>query len=230
MAYSAPHLYVTWGGPAYNDQESWQTGVRFAPIPDGPWSIDFDGPQQIAEALQDPLEAWWTGGTVPFSVAATLGWVKVAQVGPDGRYVPVEGNPGIAEWTPPTPGPSSGVPAPQLSIAVTLDSGSRLGRARTGRSYLPPANINISGTTGLITENGANACRDTFATLLAAMRDEINTVVVTGILQPAIMSEIGQGQTRQVQSVRVGRVIDTQRRRRSSIPELYSPNVPIPGA
>jgi hypothetical protein len=227
VVYASPHLYVTMGGPSYDDQETWQTGVRFAPVPPADWSIDFTGPQEIAEDLITPVSTWWTSSVIPFSVAAQLAWVKVAQIGPDGRYVPVEGNPGIAEITPPTPGPSSGVPAPQLSVAVTLDSGSRLGRARTGRCYLPPANINVSGTSGLISENGANAVRDSFAGLLADMRDIINAVVVTGILQPAIMSEIGSGTTRQVQGVRVGRVIDTQRRRRRGLPESYTALAPV---
>ncbi|MGV1089627.1 MAG: hypothetical protein ACOYBX_16765, partial [Mycobacterium sp.] len=109
--------------------------------------------------------------------------------------------------------------APQLSIEVGLWSGSKFGRANYGKMYLPHTRMLLDPGTPRV--SAANA--STTATAMAAFITGLNGSAGgwTGTPEVQVMSRVGSGTTKTVTTVRVGRVIDTQRRRRDRLIEDY---------
>jgi len=137
---------------------------------------------------------------------------QVASVAPDGHYV-VE--PTVAAATDACEGTFAGMP-PQLAVVATLWTGSSLGKGNYGRFYLPYCGYTEAGTP-LMSTALTTQFRGAFKTFL----DAVNTAL-PGAASIRVMSNSTQGlQQKPVTQVRVGRVIDTQRRRRSQLDESY---------
>jgi hypothetical protein len=144
------------------------------------------------------------------SAAAKLEWIKYNVIDPvTGRYAdPTQSH--TFNVVPPTPGLYSPGP-PQLTMAISLLTDQARGRGHAGRVYPPSGGLNALGADGrmavLDTQNSANA----FRTLLMAIQTAGSTDIV-------IYSKAAQSFTA-VTKTSVGRVLDTQRRRRSSLSE-----------
>jgi len=219
LPFASQHLYLTFGGPGWNDQEEWQTGLRF-PLDGAATEADV---ALWADGAATAVEGWWTTHTLAFSSAVALGWVKVAMVGVDGDYAELSWNPQMREVTPPAAGSSSAVGLPQASLVVSYQSGFSFGYARAGRGYLPPLPTAVpSNSSGQIANADAESIRDDMVDLIGNLNSLSASVPGLGVANASIMSQVGAGTTREIQSVRVGRVVDTQRRRRSGIAEAYT--------
>jgi hypothetical protein len=221
MTYLSESIYLTWGGTAPSTAsvagpEVWQCGVHYAPQVGmagvGPTFHGFSM-TDVAAAVQ----AFHTSATTYIASDVRLEWVKAAHLKTDGDYA---GEPRVEAITPQVFG--GGTFAPQVlqaSIAVTLDSGTNLGRAKTGRFYLPcPAVPRGTGSPFIGDLNCTNIATNA-QTMLKAIAGELTQVEQAYFL--AVMSKIGTGTTKAVTSIKVGNVIDTQRRRRNAITERY---------
>ena len=145
---------------------------------------------------------------------ARLTQIKLNRIGLDGRYIS-QSETVLHDFAPPgIPGASSSPVAPQIALAVSLVTEKRRGPANAGRFYLPlPAYPPAAG--GVITTANATAVATAATTLLNAL----NTAVPAH--RVVVMSNVGGGASEQVTRVRVGRVLDTMRSRRTSLPEGY---------
>jgi len=218
--YAAEHLYLTWGGQIGSDGagvDIWQTGLRLG------YATGATTP--VLPGVGD-LTTLWTGTLVPFhtninigiSQGAILKWVKVALLDRSGSYI-VDAE--TYEGTP-TAGPVTtdrgGV---QDSLVLSLWSGGTLGQANYGRMYLPWNGIPVRHQDGRISSGAAgNAATDG-----AAFIGDVNTWAATASaagVETLIMSKVGTGFRKAPVYVRVGDVMDTQRRRRNRIDETYS--------
>lgn len=113
----------------------------------------------------------------------------------------------------PTNGTQTEALPPQCAIVVSLVTGFPGARGR-GRMYLPTPGIVAVDTRGRITA----ASRDEIA---ARMRDFFNQWNSDpGTFPVAVASDVGE-QVATVNSIRVGNIVDTQRRRRDQLPEVY---------
>ena len=134
---------------------------------------------------------------------------KVANIGPDGKYlnnpviVPVDGGVGAVA------GPRHPF---QISVCVSLSTGQR-GRSQRGRFYLPAPGIGIIPTSGLMNAGEQAAIAGSMVTFINA----INAIHPGSPV--SICSR--KGFNTNVTGVRVGRVADTMRSRRRSLPETY---------
>lgn len=139
--------------------------------------------------------------------------VKFALTGTDGHYIE---DPLVLEAGPGSPGGSvTGLPA-QSSVVTTLWSGSSLGKGNYGRFYHP-----YSGPTSAATPYMSTDLQSTFLTAAQGLVNDIEDVLGEGSV--IINSDSTAGpQQKSVQFVRVGRVPDTQRRRRRSLDESYT--------
>lgn len=202
MAYSEQHLRLTFGG-TLGPEETWTTGLRFRP-PTVPGETDL-------EDVAMRFYGFLTDTSVQMCQYVRFTWAKLAVVGTDGRYP--EGVEAIL-WEPESPlGGTGGTNMPpQVTLAVTLETGVSRGRASRGRMYLPPTSL-FPGTDGRLTVAQA----ENVAVAAASMLDDVTDLMGAPVL---VMSNIGQGVSRSVEAVSVGRVLDTQRRRRRSIDEL----------
>ena len=220
--YDRQSIYLTWGGvigTTASPIDVWQCGVKFAPISAGapaPSPRIFD---QVVNAIGLRLADYHGAASSLINSGAILTHVKIAQLGLDGRYVvdPLE-------WTTPvTPGGGGSLGAPQLAMVVSLRSGSTLGKANYGRFYLPWTAVNLSSITAKLTVAQREALLADSVDMLTDIQGNLRGAGgLAADLRASIMSNEGSGVTKLVEAVRVGDVVDTQRRRRNKIPETYS--------
>lgn len=232
MPFPVQHQYVSVIGDAFNSTERWQFGFR---ITDGGVSN-----QETALAISDDVENWYRpnppyGAGNIFNSLAThrLTELKVARIGVDGKYPPGEASyshfylPPIAGMT----GKPAGMTA-QDTTAVTLTTAVPRGLASKGRIYLPPHAQALPGADGLVPAA-------TIEPVLQSMRTLINAINANAVVGNVAIFSRGRGVPAYdaehnrieytypnpgafnvVTGVAMGRVVDTQRRRRRQLTEL----------
>jgi len=220
VPYAGNQTYVTFGGQIGNDGDGhdiWQVGLHFA----DPESTLV--PALPTEAQLGDMYARWSTffGDADnwISTGAVLTWAKAAALDADGAYL---GDPVEVMGTVQSGGASGATAgSPQDALAVTLWSGTTFGVANFGRIYLPwwvaPVGLDTCTSGGYTPD---------VATEAADLIGDLNTLAAgwAGALDAKVcnMSKVGAGTTKQVTSVRVGSVKDTQRRRRNRISETYT--------
>lgn len=168
-----------------------------------------------AAGFHDAVQAFLTATGSGRAVYSRFTGVKVAKLGTNGRYA-----------QDPVTYPSSNVNvggltavAPQLSVCVSLRAAQSLGTGNRGRFFVPH-----SGGIEPNLYRMNTGQRDTFAVAGAELVRDVNNVMqdLDPGVRVAIMSQAGlAGSSKEVVAVRVGRVVDTQRRRRAQLEEEY---------
>jgi len=156
------------------------------------------------------------GGELLWGDYSDLVGCKVAAIGTDGTYV---ADPVLYTAPTPTSGDDLNVP-PQCTVVLSLRSGAVLGKGNYGRMYLPHSRFAMA--TGVpYTDSGIT---DDVAATAKDFLDAVNTISNTAVAGSAvsILSQAGAGSSKAVQEVWVGRITDTQRRRRNRLTENYS--------
>lgn len=217
MAFPSPHLRVTWFGDAWNSVEEWSTGLRI----DGETMPD----ATQMTALDTAFNALYVNTALGTSGGTRYLGLKVAPQTEDGLYGDGVNSLEKIRVTP-TAGPGL-VGVPQNTIAATLTTALSRGLANEGRMYLPCTN-HKAAVDGRITIVQAEAIRAAMITFLDAVND-------VGIGRITVYSRgrkeggtYGPGAAHAVTGVRIGRVIDTQRRRRNHLAEEYVTGVISP--
>lgn len=171
---------------------------------------------EINDIAQACLDFWNTNANdIP------SGWglssTKIALIGTNGKYQEFSSAYEFIHETP-VPGPTPVASAPQLSAVVTVNSIRPRDPGRYNRFYVPttaasngPYKIQPTATASLA---------DTTVTMLNEISD-VMTGTGTEVI-PLVVSASGAGSASPVIAVRVGDVIDTQRRRRNKLPETYT--------
>lgn len=208
MPYEA-HTRVVMNG-TLGDQvapfEIWSMGLAL----DG--AGDFQTQQQ-ADQIGTICQNYFSNGLAGIAPLARLREVAVSQVGVDGKQI---GETLRVPMNVPGGGNASLVPA-QIAYRVSIGSGLR-GRSQRGGWYVPVPTFSPSSTTGQISEAAAGgACEAALAFLLSFQ----------GNLNGRVCVPSGVAGNVPVNEVRVGRVLDTIRRRRNAIPEAYI-GLPVP--
>lgn len=206
MPYSEQHMKMTVYGDLNETDETWAFSLRFR-LPTGTGTTDL--------ATVWPLWTTYFGmsGAQLVGPVRAVG-LKLAFIDTDGRYTDTQDNPLVYEpATPFSTGLGSGIKPPQCSIVVSLTTGFRRGYAHIGRFYLPPTGQAV-GADFRLSVSDVQQVANASAQLIRDLEDIMGA-------QVAVFSDVGMGTTRQVLGVRVGRVVDTQRRRRRSLDEAY---------
>jgi hypothetical protein len=211
MTYLVPHWLITVGGDAWSSTETWQFGVRAT---NQSPAVPADA-QALANALATPTQTFFSHTDCRVNQYVRLMWIKVAWVLETGLY-PADFTPGIYTYPTPVAGPNTTATLPQSALAVTLLTGIPRGRASKGRFYLPGWSP-TGQADGRLTTTQADAVETAAKTWLNAIKA---TAQVTDIV---VMSKLGTGTAGTVLNVGVGRVVDTQRRRRRKLKEERTP-------
>jgi hypothetical protein len=233
MAFLSPHVLLTVHGDAWGTIEEWSIGLRC--VPTGELAVDTQTKlQNIVNSAAAPTETMHKSTTLSHPAPVRLTHLKAAAIATDGTYFT---DPGVAEYT--YLAPVAGVPAydpastfiiPQSSLVVSLRTALSRGFASKGRIYLPPCGLAIAAGTGLISTGDVTAVGNTIKTWINALNAiaEIDSVAVFS-KGHGVKTVDGAGKVhytypddgwyQPVTSLRVGRVHDTQRRRRRSLPE-----------
>ena len=156
------------------------------------------------------LRAWFVSPAARHTPQAFLEFVKLNAVNPEtGKYASQAQT--IVHVSPVGGGGGTGPQAPQLTVAVSLMTGVSRGRGHIGRIFPPNSTAFALGADGRISIAEQGQIAEAARTMIAA----VNAV---GAPKVVIFSKVAQTVT-PVTAVAVGRVIDTQRRRRSSLAE-----------
>lgn len=230
MVYDVRSVRLTFGGKFFVS-ETWSCGLRITgkrpdldpiggtvPTPVPPMSDLRTFCVGNLDDVVTKVKAYWAAMAAFTNAQASLDWVKFNPVDEHGKQDP-EQDTIVSSFTPIAGG--SGTPQfPQVALAISLTTGLQRGHAHTGRFYLPLGGSISVDANGHISTGAAQGAADPTAVFLTSLNDWSG---IDPLWQPnvSIMSSLGAGTRRHVTGVRVGRTIDTQRRRRSSIPELY---------
>ena len=222
MAYDRRHIHCQWGGTLPGG-EIWSNSLRMGGTQTGD-----NNDMPTHEELED-----WCNGAAKDAVAAFHGdfgayvhsvckltYLKMNVVGMNGRYTDLNTIEHV--YAPPVAGGASGNPHPnQVTLCVSLSTDFSRGYAHRGRFYLPMPSIPVDGTTGLISAATAGQVAAATKTFIEALADEPGLDIGPLNMKVLVMSQRGSGVTNVVTGVDVGRVLDTQRRRRTDLPEDY---------
>ena len=207
----APHLYLQWGGTLPGG-DVWSCGLRMSPINSGNVS-EAAGMLDGAAAAVAAFHGQNSGG-IQINSRAVLTHVKLNAIGTDGKYVlPTTNEKVMAN----VPGGfvDANCPPNQVALAVTLLTAVSRGPANKGRFYLPLPAYQL-GTDGRIGQTYAESAHTGVTTFLAALN------AVNANMKVAVYSrKLGAPAQRLVTGAKVGRVLDTQRRRRNALVEDY---------
>jgi len=214
VAYAHESMYLTFGG-YLPGPEIWQCGVHFIRQDDQPIVADTLSAISLDDIFTDLRDIGWGGPTGTYQAAThtTLAWVKLAILKTDGNY---KTEPKFLEKTPVPGNTGSGLSWNQVALAVSLRSGQSLGYANNGRFYLPTPGYPRPNNAVGITSVEALALAKTVAHCFSNITGEVSTV--NQAMKLAILSK--HGVSKEVKLFSVGRVPDTQRKRRNAIDEL----------
>lgn len=226
MAYVTHSLFVMGGTLGSGvDSEIWQCGIRggfnyAATDPDPAVSYQTAAQAWLA-GIQTGLQSWFTT-TSRMRLDAKLTFAKLNLIGPDGRYV-YPSYPNTRGMSATGTG-SISVPS-IITSAISWKTARRAGPASNGRIY-PPLNIVPTGTS-------QDRIDSTTATALANYGKALLNALSTGTSAPTSANFVpqvvsSQGPRENITGVRVGDVIDVQRRRKNALKESYSAVVVFP--
>jgi len=225
-----PHLRLTWLFDIKNTEEVAVTGVS-ATEPN--WTDEvcettFNALTNFhLDALDTAMEVFLTAVNQGLCMAhwARYTGVKVAAIGADGKYIT---DPILKMREAPVIGTQLG-PLPQSTVCLSLRASTSIGPATKGRMYIPYSSV-ISWDDTIAprmlpayTQNIANRGADLIGSVNNALEDvPVGRSATCSILQttPAGSTKVPVHQ--HVHDVLVGDIIDTQRKRRNRLQEIYS--------
>lgn len=201
---------------------------------EGNWSLeggvsDFNGDDYLNDQAGPAMAAFIAAAGTQLSTVVQLHELRLYPiVGPSGHVEPappyLQGSPITLRWKTPVAGSQGGaMMPPQCSTVVSLRT-SQTGRRGRGRFFLPPmtaAAVTTGATNGTLQAAAQASCATAAKTLLEALQyDGVNPLY--GPHVRAIVTGSPYNAYAGVSSVRIGNVIDTQQRRRRSLPETYA--------
>lgn len=229
--FDRPHYQLSIGGTCVTNAEIWQTSVRFAPtegsdVDDLKFALTNISVSDIFADFAAVITN--TDSTLSYPAHTALRFAKLAIIDTSGHYAAEpKVHEGLAKGAATA---QSGATPPQLAWCVTLGTGRSFGQAQRGRMYWPVPFYIVNaadGVTGQLPIGNANGFRDKVKTALVAAEGEVSTVS-TGAFA-AVMSQQGTGTTNAITEISVGNVLDTQRRRRNNLVEVYTPTPALRG-
>lgn len=207
--FNGPHQYLQWGGTLPGGDE-WSCGLRLAPIA----GVTPINDPTMLNGVAAAVEAFHSNSSAEISPRALLTFTKLNVIGVDGRYA----NPTTLEHihaNVPGTGLDSRTQPNQITLAISLVTAVSRGPAHRGRFYMPLPAI-IPGTDGRIGADHRDAVQTAATSFLTALN------AVTSNYKVSVMSrKLGAPASRTVTGIQVGRVLDTQRRRRNKLVEAY---------
>jgi hypothetical protein len=218
VAYANSHIKITIFGTSFGGAEEWSTGFRMGSEAEGSGNFGI-GAGWLAAVL--PLwQTFWQDTAVDFCPHYRTVGIKAALTLEDGKtdLANVET---LAYGSPIAPaGTGTNLP-PQCAIVAQLAAASPVGLGAKGRMYLPATTHQLDAT-GHIPNADALAIANGLRTFLDGCENATNS---PGYVINASKGRPGVPFTapvnRRVTTVRVGNVVDTQRRRRNGLSETY---------
>jgi len=227
VQYDQEHFLVTFGGNTVGGHEQWQCGLRFdghGALPDVVVEAGFNAVSvediyhEVALLIQNGMSG------ARYDQHTSLEFAKLAWIKTDGNY-----KTDAREYRSHTVGQmtTTMTTPPQLAVAVSLWSGTKIGHANRGRFFLPMPNewaSAVDATSGMVYQAGVLALTGLVQPMLESIKGEVATVQVPAqlsIFSPKTPKSVAvlTPSHKHVTKMGIGRTIDTQRSRRRSLPE-----------
>lgn len=239
MATWLPHIKLSFGGPLGGGVEEWSNTVRFKSNADRSGNIGSIAltPAQLDAAMEDleaPLKTWFSANATGISANATMTWLKLNMIGADGKQQ--ERITHLREFAPANGGGGAAMPW-FVTLALTMRTQYRRGRAHSGRIFPPLIAIPLAVGSPYISAAAATAAAATWATFLNAASAAIasNDPLPDGpscfpvIASPATTTgpDPGGPVLLPVTGVVVDRVHDVQHRRTNRVPRDEGDLAPV---
>lgn len=160
--------------------------------------------------LAERVQAFHARADTQINARAVLRMVKVASIGPDGKYVEAPNALMVA-----TPGQVTGLTSrpPQIALRVSLSGPPALKRVRGG-FYLPLPQL-ATGSDGFrITDGSRQSLMGSVVDLVEGINENFD--------ESRVVIASSRGFNARVRELRVGDVFDTIRRRRNDLKENYT--------
>jgi hypothetical protein len=213
---------VTISGTCFNGGEEWTTGFYL-----GSTDADAPDPAGTAALVGTAWETFWNGaGSTMFPSIYLTREVKVAHILETG-FTDLDQIDYHTYGTPIAGGGANRYP-PQIAMAATLTSNIQRGLASKGRMFLPPITFAIDGDTGKQTSGSMTAIANVFKAFLDDVNDAVTgqSIILAShghaIKSGGVITGYSGAVNALVSGCRVGDVMDTQRRRRDSLQEIYT--------
>lgn len=201
-------------GTAFGGAEEWTTGFYV-----GHEDADAGVPVQAdADYIKARWQTLFTAGNMKIANTHLTTHIKISEINPDGSTVLA--NTVFANYSSPIAGAeTSSKCIPQVALVVTLKSSIPRGLGSKGRMYLPGVTAPIGADGHILSADMSN-----IPGLLKTFYDGVNTDLGSRgkVILASKGSTAGAGFNKNVTSIRVGNVYDTQRRRRNSLTETYT--------
>lgn len=215
MAYNLPQIRISFLFRILNSDELAMTDLSLSGVP-GPSTPVLSN--ETLDAIGALFRTFVTDDSNGFTRGdySQLYGLKAAGLQTDGTYA----YDAITRPISPLTGGGSNV-LPQASVVLSLRSGSALGKGNYGRMFIPHSRLQQNAGAFGASETAAAA----FAAKGATFITGVNSALDAGGsgLSVRIMGQTGGvGTAKEVTQVAVGRITDTQRRRRNALPEQYS--------
>lgn len=218
MAYANSHVKITLFGLSCGGAEEWSTGFRMGS--ESPGSGNFGIGEGFVDALLPLWQTFFTGATTQIHSSWSTTGIKAALILEDGT-TDLEHVVTVPYGSPIVGGKGTNPFPPQVSLVAQLAAASPIGLGSKGRMYLPgvcaPIANGVVGGTDLT--NIANALR-TFLDAAETATNSPGYVINASKGRPGV--PFTAPVNKRVESVRLGNVYDTQRRRRNALTETYT--------
>ena len=189
---------------------------------------DFSGDDFLNDQAGPALRSFINNSAVAFSNQVQLRELRLYPiVGPDGHVEPAppyaQGTPIILTYKSPPTGTNGGLMPLQASLVASLRT-PQIGRRGRGRIYLPP----LASSQLASTSTDAGTVNSTNRTAIGAeVADMLEELVLDGtgpnsLWGACIVTGAPYNAYAIINQVRIGSIIDTQKRRRNSIAEVYT--------
>lgn len=208
--FDSKHYYLQWGGTLPGNEE-FSCGIRLANTAGGDPVYDVGAHTAYTNAIK-AFHSAANSGIGPF---CNLTYTKLNVIGTDGKYTEAVTHEQVV--TPLAGGGTGTTLMPnQVALVVSLTTDVTRGPANRGRFYVPLPNFPVASD-GRISAANAALLSGTVDTLIAAIN------AYSANIKAAVFSrKLGAPAHRLVLGNVVGRVYDTQRRRRRSLDEAWA--------
>jgi len=212
VPYPERHKLLTVIGTTFNGVEQFSFSLRI--IPDvAHLTVD----QAQVDALAAATSTMFHDANLAICPWNKMTAIKLAPIGTDGLYPPgedaVEHN-----YAPAILGGAvvgTIIWPPQCAYSVGLKTAADRGPGHIGRFYLPTMAYNVNTSTG-----GVGDLSVSISAPLTTWIHAINATANVGTV--GVIGKVGSGSSRVATGLRFGSIVDTQRRRRRQLPEVYT--------
>jgi hypothetical protein len=219
VVYSTNSVLITYGG-SLMDVETWSIRLRA-------WSTVPVSDAALVAGIAGTAADFFTDASAQIAVSdlkvnsqATLDFVKVAAIDTDGHYA-LESDADLHSVAPGTGAGGGGSAfAAQLCTVMTFLTVAHRGHASKGRVFLPSADQSSLESDGQMSVAVTEDMRDAFLGWLNNANGILSSAF-SASMRLGVLSNVGAGRAHQTTDLTVGRIIDTQRRRRRSLDEAY---------